>query len=389
MNKPNILLIVVDAFRADKLYADTSKKTAKTPFLDELLKKSTYFTRAFSVTSTTTPSFTSILTGLYPPNHGVRSLYGYKLKKNIKTLPSILGENGYNTYAEVTGPLLPLVGLDNGFMEYNHRETNRTYYSSWGDDLLAKIRNGYFKEPWFMMLHFWELHGPRYVNENYDNNRYGLNKYERALSGLDSYLNKLISTLSENDLCVITGDHGEEVAKTVFHSLLYKRLFKIRRALFGVEDANTLKKMGHGHNVYDRLIRIPLILKSNKWQTNGQQARSLVSQIDITPTILKTLNIPTTDYLFDGLDLIEISEGKAKRDYIFSEASGATIPDKQKWKVGVRTNKFKYIMMPYSNDIQEELYNLTDDKEERKNIAKENPELNEMFRYLIYKNYLK
>jgi arylsulfatase A-like enzyme len=389
LNKPNILLIVVDAFRADKLYDDVSKKTAKTPFLDELLKKSTYFTRAFSTTSTTTPSFTSILTGLYPPNHGVRSLYGYKLKKNIKTLPSILGENGYNTYAEVTGPLLPLVGLDNGFMKYNHRETSKTYYSSWGDELLNKFRNGHFKEPWFIMLHFWELHGPRYVNKSYDNNRYGLNKYERALSGLDSYLNKLISTLSENDLCVITGDHGEEVAKTVFHRLIYKRLFKIRRALFRSEDANTLKKMGHGHNVYDRLIRIPLILKSNKWQTNGQTTRSLVSQVDITPTILKTLNIQTADYSFDGLDLLEISRGNIKRNYIFSEACGETIPNKQKWKVGLRTNKYKYIMMPYSNDIKEELYNIEEDNKERKNIAKENPELTEMFRYLIYKNYLK
>lgn len=389
VSKPNILLVVIDAFRADKLYEDAFTKTAKTPFLDHLIQNSSYYTNTFSVTSTTTPSFASILTGLYPPNHGIRSLYGYKLNKNIPTLPSILTKNGYNTYAEVTGPLVDIIGLDNGFNEYTHRDTSQTYYSDWGKQLAKKFSSKHFKEPWFIMLHLWELHGPRYVNPEFKQRRYGQNKYDRALSGVDDYLKLLLSNLGDDDIVIITGDHGEEVAQTDFHQFLYKNTLKLRRIFFGSENINTLKKMGHGHNVYDRLTRIPLIIKSNNPELPPGVSSALTSQIDITPTLLNLAEINYQKSSFDGLNLVDIVNGVEKRKYVFSEACGSTIPDKQKWKTGVRTSNYKYIMMPYSQNNKEELYDLKTDRYEKKNISRQKPELTEIFQYLIRNKYLK
>lgn len=132
--RKNVLFLLVDCLRADKCWGN--KRTAKTPTIDSLCQKGTVFSQAISTTTTTSPSVASILTGVYPPVHGIRSLSGYKLNHRMKTLAEVFLENGYNTYAEVTGPLLPVLGLNKGFDEYKLRDRNDNLYSSWYESLL-------------------------------------------------------------------------------------------------------------------------------------------------------------------------------------------------------------------------------------------------------------
>src|SRR3989344_1165321 len=107
--RPNILLIVVDCLRADHAY----ENKAHIPTIKNIMKNGYSFLNTMSSTSTTTPSFASLLTGLYPFENGVRSHSGYSLKKGAKTIQKILKQNGYHTYAEVTGPLTGETGLFN------------------------------------------------------------------------------------------------------------------------------------------------------------------------------------------------------------------------------------------------------------------------------------
>jgi arylsulfatase A-like enzyme len=384
----NVLLVVIDAMRADKIYDDGTYKSSKTPFLDSIITKSTSFSKAFSVTSTTTPSFTSILTGLYPPNHGVRSLYGYKLRNNIPTLPELLKNKGYHTYAEVTGPLVKEIGLNRGFDAYSYREKNNTYYSSWGSDFLNNIKKGYYKEPWFILLHLWELHSPRFVPSIYDSYKYGWNKYERALSGLDEYLSKLHSVINNDDVFILTGDHGEKIAHNIIHKYYLSLERKVLKYMKKGDGNILLKNMGHGYNVYDYLTRIPLIIKANNILKRNIHSNSLCSQIDILPTIYDILGYNPKKLDLDGCSLVN-STLNDNRKYIFCEACGSVIPDKKMWKVGIRTDRYKYIYNPYSQNPFEELYDLAADRKERNNIASKNPELSESFRYLINEKYLK
>lgn len=386
--KRNVLLIVIDALRADKIYGDGSFKSAKTPFFDNLIKKSTIFNKTFSVTSTTTPSFTSILTGLYPPTHGVRSLYGYKLNKKIPTLPEQLKKNNYNTYAEVTGPLIKEIGLDRGFDHYHYREKTRTHYSSWGSDIIQKIATGYYKEPWFIMLHLWELHAPRFTPNEYNKYEYGWNKYERSLSGVDTFLSKLHASLNDDDIIIVTGDHGEKTPQNIIHKYYLSLERKIKKHILK-EKADMLKNMGHGYNVYDYLIRVPLIIKAKNIFAENIVVSNLTSQIDLMPTILDILNLKSSNIKTEGISLKTSNELKNPRKYIFSEACGSVIPDKKMWKVGLRTDKYKYIFNPYSKELHEELYEITKDKNEKINIADKNLHLTQNFRYIIKKYYLK
>jgi hypothetical protein len=98
------------------------------------------------------------------------TLSGNYLSKESPFLPELLRGMGYNTYAEVTGPLLPEVGISRGFDYYNYRNSKDYYLTSdWGTKLRDKFISGHFKKPWFVLLHFWELHHPRqilYFNKN-------------------------------------------------------------------------------------------------------------------------------------------------------------------------------------------------------------------------------
>lgn len=92
--KPNILLITSDQQHWDTIGA--FNPALKTPCLDKLVEEGTTFTRAYCPNPTCTPSRSSIITGLYPSQHGAWSL-GTKLSEDVLTIGDILIENGYET----------------------------------------------------------------------------------------------------------------------------------------------------------------------------------------------------------------------------------------------------------------------------------------------------
>ena len=73
----NLLFILIDCLRADLCYGEES--SAKTPVLSRLRQQGTSFNQAIAVATFTTPCVASIMTGLYPFAHGIRSLKGHKL----------------------------------------------------------------------------------------------------------------------------------------------------------------------------------------------------------------------------------------------------------------------------------------------------------------------
>jgi len=202
-------MIVVDCLRSDRIFGD--KRGCKTPNIDKLAQKGISIPNMYVENSVTAPSFASIFTGCYSLAHGVTSLLGCKINPEMTTLADILMANDYNTYAEVTGPLLPILGLDQGFDEYNFRSQEQYYFSKWGQDLITRFKNKGFKEPWFSLVHFWELHEPRQVLIDFDKEEFGENTYDRAVSSIDQYIGRLAEAVGEDTVIILTGDHGERV----------------------------------------------------------------------------------------------------------------------------------------------------------------------------------
>lgn len=92
--KPNILLITSDQHHFSALGAVNPK--IKTPALDRLCREGVRFDRAYCPNPTCTPTRASIITGMWPSQHGAWSL-GTKLFEDVPTVGTALAGDGYYT----------------------------------------------------------------------------------------------------------------------------------------------------------------------------------------------------------------------------------------------------------------------------------------------------
>jgi arylsulfatase A-like enzyme len=250
---PNVLLLVIDCLRSDRIFGPG--RTCKTPNIDRLAARGTTFSNIFVENSMTAPSFTSIFTGRYAGNHGVVGMVGVRLADSIPTLAEIFTANGYVTYAEATGPLNPILGVDRGFAYFNFRHQHEYYFSAWGDRLLARFAQREFVDPFFFLLHFWEAHVPFQVQGQFDSPEFGATAYDRAISGLDAFIGKILAHVTDDTLVILTGDHGECVDEVPPPgSLLPYFLDKLR-----LPPINKARKRESIDNVIDLIAEEPLL----------------------------------------------------------------------------------------------------------------------------------
>ncbi len=114
----NVLLVTIDTLRADAL--SSYGGPAQTPNIDRLASHGARFTFAHSHAVVTLPSHTTILTGRYPYEHGMRDNSGFRVKAGTVTLATRLEALGFATGAFVGGfPLTKRFGLTPGFKVYD------------------------------------------------------------------------------------------------------------------------------------------------------------------------------------------------------------------------------------------------------------------------------
>ena len=117
--RPDILLVTLDTVRADHLGAYGGDPLVS-PNLDRLARRGRAFSSCDSASPLTLPSHATILTGLYPPAHGLRSNGRGQLPEAIPTLAQRLKDHGYQTAAFVSSVILNhRHGLDRGFTMYD------------------------------------------------------------------------------------------------------------------------------------------------------------------------------------------------------------------------------------------------------------------------------
>jgi arylsulfatase A-like enzyme len=397
--RPNVLLLMVDAFRADRVWG--GGRLCVTPFLDELVTRSTSFTKTFAPASMTTCCTATLLTGTYPFVHGIRSLSDARLPPDLPTLAELFKRNGYRTWAEVTGPLAPVTGLDRGFDEYAHRRYTETLDTPWGVELRAGLAEA--RAPWFGLLHLWELHNPRRVTPEYDKPEYGPNLYDRAVSSLDHELQRLFQVLPDETAVILTGDHGEFVSASRGANVVARLKGPLRWARKNVPGARTLKRLtpaltrradqltrgkhdlnlswlGHGYHVYDYLVHVPLLIYAPGTFPAGLRVGELSSHVDLYPTLTLAFDLDPFDTpTQNSVDLYAVAHdpGQTLSDRaVYLEASGGRMrPRPEQWLAAIRTKRYKYVRGLFSEELPAELYDLQADPGERENIIAARPEL--------------
>jgi arylsulfatase A-like enzyme len=210
ISKPNILFILVDSLRADKVFG--KNKTSKIPNIESLIKNGVYFEQAICSTPATGVSVSSIFTGLYPFKIGMGSEKYQKFNPKIRSCIQILKENDYNTYAtspEITNDLGVTHDFENPDKSYNNYFS---LFAGLGNQIIQKISANYLKKPWFFYIHIFDLHKPVVVPKKFDDEKFGLSQYERMLSATDFWIGKILEKINlSNTLVIFTADHGEYI----------------------------------------------------------------------------------------------------------------------------------------------------------------------------------
>ena len=355
--QPNVILITVDTLRADHLgcYGDA---TAATPHMDHLATDGIRFADASAHVPLTLPSHASIMTGTYPPTHGVRDNIGYTLAEDQVTLAELLKAQGYATGGFVGAFVLDSkTGIDQGFDHFSDdfdidlketRMVNLAYVEKRGDEVvenaLAWLQQ-HKTSPFFAWIHLFDPHDPYRPPPPFEE-LFPEDRYRGEVAYTDMLIGEIIGWLKQeqlydNALVVFTSDHGEAL---------------------GEHGEPT-----HGLFVYESVLRVPLIIKLPGQVNAGTTMAPPVQSIDILPTVLQSLGIDQPAAV-QGVELLSrINSKSAPARLIYAES---LYPRTQYgWSAlrCIREGSFKYIQAPRA-----ELYDLSTDPLELENLLQQN-----------------
>jgi len=289
----SVLLITIDTLRADAVGA-YGAAGAETPTLDRLAGDGLLFENAYSVAPITLVAHTSLLTGVYPPVHGVRNNGIHALAGSWTTLPERVAGQGVRTAAVVGATVLDRrYGLDQGFEVYDDDLRAERSSAAAVDRPAGAVTEAAIRwlagvgsdERFFLWVHYFDPHAPYAPPEPF-RSRFAEHPYDGEIAYVDSEIGRLLrqQRLAGDDrlAVIVVGDHGESL---------------------GEHGEQT-----HGMLAYDATLRVPLIIRPPGGR-RGERSRQAVDQVDLLPTVLAMMRIagggklPGRDLLASGGEL--------------------------------------------------------------------------------------
>jgi arylsulfatase A-like enzyme/tetratricopeptide (TPR) repeat protein len=345
----NVLLVTIDTLRADAL--GSYGGAAQTPNLDRLADRGARFSFAHSHAVLTLPSHTSILTGRYPYEHGIRDNTGFRVRQGEVTLAGRLKNLGFATGAFVSAFTLDQrYGLNAGFDLYDDaisevgRTTEVAVPERRADATVTAALRWLSQQSgkWFGWVHVFDPHAPYSAPPEW-RSRYPQDQYAAEVAWTDFALGPLFARLEKESrptLVIVTSDHGE-----------------------GLGDHG---EMTHGIFAYEATLHVPLIVaeirpgaKSSRSVTVTAPAR----HIDIVPTVLDAVGQTAGATDLPGSSLLSDS-GRGSHDVSYFESMMPVLARGWAPLRGVLLGREKYIDLPIA-----ELYDLDKDSREQQNLA--------------------
>jgi len=395
---PNIVFILSDD-QAWTDYGFMGHEHIETPNIDKLAKESVTFTHGYVPTSLCAPSLASIITGIYPRDHMVlandRVLPGddkgdgpawqaswreknYKPVienfKTLNTLPKMLKEKGYLSFQ--TGKWW-IGNYANGGFDYGmtHGDPERGgRHGDYGLEIGRKgmdTLNSYIdlalekKKPFFMWYAPFLPHSPHNPPDSL------LQKY--IPKAPTEQIAKYWAMCEWFDItCGQLADYIEEKGQT--ENTLF--VYVCDNGWVQNEDNpryNPISKQ----SPYDYGMRTPIMFKWKGKITPKLDERSLVSSLDMIPTVLDLLGMAIPEEL-DGINVLNENELQ-KREAIFGEIythDFNTVDESLKYRIAI-TEPYKLIVPNEKNrpNEQTQLFDIYKDPFEQVDIAAEHPEI--------------
>lgn len=336
--KPNIVLISLDTFRADRLAA-WGGPSKLAPNLNALAAKGSVYTACFAPAPVTLPSHATLLTGAFPELTGLRDNGFGHLAKDVPTLAEVLAGRGYSTAAIVAAPVLEhRYGLSRGFASYDDAlgPVVSRKASEVTDRALAKLRAPR-RGPLFLWVHYFDTHFPYEAPAAF---KYASAEslYDRAASYVDSEVGRLLKALPEDTIVAVVSDHGEALGD---HG-----------------------ELTHGVFLFQCTIHAVCFLQGPGVPA-GKTCTAPASLADVARTLALLAGAPASSLRGDGIDLVALAQGGSAPPRWFPLE--AWVPYSQyRWHplFGVTDGRYKWV-----RGQVDRLYDLSADPQESRDLA--------------------
>ena len=381
---PNLLVIVIDAQRADHL-SSYGYGRPTSPGLDAFFARGVRFTDAIAASNRTSTSMASFWTGQLPLRHGVFRR-GDVLREHFATLGELLGERGYRTAAWCPNPSLDRkLGHSQGWQSYDDDIMEDTGGPEWQRWETATAINAAAlpwitekpQQPFLAWLHYRDVHGPYVPPPPYDTMfpattkrpmtptevaarpgyltiagdgndlQYYVSRYDGDTRYADQKITELLGELERrgvlaNTVVVITADHGEAFLE---HG-----------------------QWNHDETLYEEEVHIPLVIV--RPGTRPRVVDRVVSSLDLFPTLLELAGAPPVPS--DGQSLVPLLDGDDagyQRTRAFSQSRGRWGSVQQatrdaRWKAVFNDSWAAWFL-----GVPIELYDLHADPGQKRNLA--------------------
>jgi arylsulfatase A-like enzyme len=365
----NVLLITVDALRADHLGA-CGNDWIVTPWVDLLARHSATFCMAYPQQPQTNPSLASLFTSTYPAVHGVRVHMVDRLPDSFDTLAEILQRAGFTTAAVIPWTSLEpaFSGFHQGFNTYEafvenepealknpataalagiyRRVTDQIAVGSAVESVLgmrqgteaqidgradisaAATVNWLANHPnsrFFLWVHFFDPHYPWTPPEPWD----GL--YDQGYAGrYDGSMNFIyemregVFTPDARDVEYLRALYASEVSYAdhyigqVLGYMAQEGILDNTIVVLTADHGEALGERGnawpngdswlHGDDLYEPGTRMPLIIHNPRSRSAQPVPQVPVQAVDVMPTVLELLGLPIPTQA-QGKSLVSVIDG--------------------------------------------------------------------------------
>ncbi|MBM2810237.1 MAG: hypothetical protein HW416_996, partial [Chloroflexi bacterium] len=352
---PNVLLITVDALRADHI-SPCGNSWISTPSLELLARYSAVSCHTYTVQPQTNPALASIFTSTYPAINGVRVHMVDRLSESFDTVAKMLQRSGYKTAAIIPWTSLEpaFSGFQQGFETYEafvlnepaslqnpataslaglyRRVTEQVALGSAVESVLG-LRQGTEAEidgradvtataainwlannansHFFLWVHYFDPHYPWTAPEPWDQLYEGGRDYDGPYDGGMSFVYQMRAGIFDpapRDVEFLRAMYASEVSYTdryigqLLGYMAQNHLLENTIIVLTSDHGEQLGERGgpwpegdfwlHGDDLYDEGIRVPFMVFDPRTIRDRVEVTAPVQHIDIVPTVLDLVGIP-------------------------------------------------------------------------------------------------
>lgn len=374
----NVLVYLTDTLRADKLRPYSESTRVETPGLTSWAARAATFLGGHTQENWTKPSVATLLSGLYPWEHHATT-EAAEVPSSVELLSERLRAEGFHTGALVAnGFVSDRFGFVQGWGSFRNyvREGRRNLARFVAADALEWLDARPSDQPFFLYVHTIDPHVP-YIPPAEDLARYDAEPYAGVVDfnrdrGLLEKIKAGRIRLNARDRVRLEALYDGEITyhdrhfASVMEALERRGIADETIVVFTSDHGEELfdhGSVGHGHSVYEELIRVPLIVRWPGVTDGAQRIEDAVGLVDVMPTLLDALGLPIPDEL-SGRSLAPLLAGRSE------DAPRATVSGfMEGWRTIV-VGRYKLIQRTPSRWM---LYDLASDPGEQHDLAAERP----------------